>query len=58
LGQLSGVAGQIREDRLGNFLGQLSGANLPECRRMNEGQMAVDQFGKGVLGVVAGVALQ
>ena len=52
------VAGKIGEDGLGNFLGELRRADLAERSGMDEVEMSADDFGEGVLRVVAPVAVQ
>lgn len=51
-----GVAGEVGEDRLGDFLGELRGADLAERGGMDEIDMAANQFRKGGFGMVAGIA--
>ena len=50
------VAGEVGEGGLGDFLGELRRADLPERGGMDEVEVAADEFGEGVLGVLAGVA--
>ena len=51
-----GVAGEVDEGGLGDFLGKLRRANLTKRGGMDEINVATDEFGEGVLGVVAIVA--
>ena len=53
--ELVRVAGELEEGGLGNFFRQLRGADLPESGRMDQVEMAVDDFSEGVLGVSPGV---
>jgi hypothetical protein len=50
------MAGKLNEDQLRNFLGELRRANLAERGRMNQVEMAANDFREGILGVVPGVA--
>ena len=51
-----GVASEVSKNGLGDFLGELQGADLPERSGMDEINVAADEFGEGVFGAVAGVA--
>ncbi len=57
-GEFTRTAGQIREDGLGHLLGELRGADLPECGRMNQAEVTADELGEGVVGLVPGIAIQ
>ena len=50
------VTGEFEEGGLGDFLGQMRRADLAERRRMDEVQMATDDFRESVLGVLPGIA--
>ncbi len=52
----AGVAGEVGEDGLGDFLGELRGADLAERGGMDEIEVAADDLGEGVFGAVAGIA--
>src|SRR2546428_574503 len=54
--ELPRVAGEFNEGGLGDLLGQLRRADLTERGGMDKVEMAPDDFGEGVLGVVPGVA--
>jgi len=49
------VARKVRENGLSDFLGELRRADLPERSGMDEVEMAPDDLGEGVLGVLPGV---
>ena len=51
-----GLAGEIGEGGLGDFLGELWGADLPERGGIGEIQVAADEFSEGVFGLLPGVA--
>ena len=51
-----GVAGELGEGRLGDFLGQLRRVNLPERGGKDEAEVAANDFCEGVLGVMVRVA--
>ena len=53
-----GVLGEIGEDGLGDFLGELGRTDLPERGGVNESNMLADEFSKGVLRAVASVACE
>ena len=54
--ELRGDAGKFGERGLGNLLGQLRRADLPECGGIDKVHMTPGEGGEGVLGVVPGVA--
>src|SRR5207244_11357090 len=54
--KVSFLAGQVREDGLGDFLGEFRGADLAKRGRINKTEVAADQFGEGLVGVLASVA--
>ena len=49
---------EVGEDGLGDFLGQLPGADLPQRGGMDEVKVAVDEFGERVLGAPSRVLVQ
>ena len=52
--QLARLAREDDEDGLGDFLGQMRVAHLPQRRRMNERHMAFHELRKGGLGLAGG----
>ena len=54
--QFCGVAGEVGEDGLGDFLGELRGADLSESGGMDQVDVPANKFRKGGFGVVAGIA--
>ncbi len=54
--QPGGIARQIDEGGLGDFLGELRRVDLAQRRGIDQAEMAPDDVGKGVLGVLPGVA--
>ena len=50
------LAGEVREGRLGDFLGELRGADLAERGGEDQIKVTADQLGEGTLGVLPGVA--
>jgi len=50
------LAGEIGEGGLGDFLGQLWGADLPERGGEDQIEVAAHEFGEGILGVLPDVA--
>ena len=51
-----GTARQIDEGGLGDFFGELRRADLAQRRGIDQAEMAPDDFGEGILGVLPGVA--
>jgi hypothetical protein len=51
--QRAGHPGEVGENGLRNFFGQLRRADLPERGGKDEVKVAADDFGEGVLGVMA-----
>ena len=49
------LAGEFDEGRLGDFLGKLRRTDLAQRGGIDEAEMALDDFGESVLGVVPGV---
>jgi hypothetical protein len=54
----AGIAREVGEDGLGDFLGELRGTDLPERGGINQVQVAVCERGKGFFGFVPRVVLQ
>src|SRR5207244_3678283 len=54
--ELLRLAGEFDEGGLDDFLGQLGGTDLAERGGMDEVEMAPDDFGEGVLGILPCVA--
>ena len=50
------LAGEVGEGGLGDFLGELRGADLAEGGGEDEIEVAADEFGEGILGVLPRVA--
>ena len=50
------LAGEVGEGGLGDFLGELRGADLAERGGKDEVEVAADDLGEGILGVLPGVA--
>ena len=50
------LAGEVGEGGLGDFLGQLRRADLTDGGGIDEAEVAADEFGESVLGVLPGVA--
>jgi hypothetical protein len=50
------LAGEVREGRLGDFLGELRGADLAERGGEDQIEVAADQFGESIFGVLPRVA--
>jgi hypothetical protein len=51
-----GITGEVSENGLGHFLGQLRGADLPLRGGVNQIEMPTDQLAEILLGMVPGVA--
>ena len=58
LAERFGFARQNDKNRLCDFLGQMRIAHLPQCNGMNEIDMARDECGERLLGIVPGIFLQ
>ena len=54
-GEPGGGASEVGEGRLGDFLGELRRAHLAEGGGVNEVEVAADDFGKGLVGVVVNI---
>ena len=56
--QPGGAAREIDEDRLGDLFGELGRADLAQGGGIDQAEMALDEFGEGILGVLLSVARQ
>jgi hypothetical protein len=54
--QLAGVSREIGKNGLGDFLGQLRGADLAERGGEDQIEVAPDDFGEGILGLLPGLS--
>jgi hypothetical protein len=50
------LAGEVGEGGLGDFLGQLRGADLAERGGEDQIEVAPDDFGEGILGLLPGIS--